>query len=102
MGYMDELKASEWFRTRPKIIQEAIEKYSPENLYEFKDSGKQCFIVGYTEPKTPDGKVTLIVEKTGKGGPMAGIGFGALDTNKVFGIDPESLKVVEESTPPSP
>lgn len=93
---LDDLKATEWYQTRPDVIKEAIEKTPPNKLYRFKDSKKECFIIGYSEPKESDQKITLIVQKTGNGGPMAEMGLGVLDTNQVFGVDPEHL---EECSP---
>ena len=93
---LEELKGTDWYKERPDSIKEAIDQIPPTQLYRFKDSQKQCYIIGYTESESPDGKVTLIVQKTGEGGPMAAMGLGVLDTNQVFGVDPESLEVVPE------
>lgn len=94
---LESLKQSEWYQERPDTIKEAINKTPPTVLYRFKDSKKECYIIGYTEPETPDGKVTLIVQKTGNGGPMAEMGLGTLDTNQVFGVDSDNLEPIEEN-----
>jgi len=94
----EELKSSEWYQSRPQIIKDAIELLPPTQLYQFKDSKKQCFIFSYEEPKS--GKledVTVTVEKIGVGGPMAAMGLGSLDTNRVFGIKMDSLEPVLEN-----
>lgn len=96
---LEQLKETDWYRQRPDVIKKAIDQTPPTQLYRFKDSQKQCFIVGYTEPESPDGKVTLIVQKTGVGGPMAEMGLGELDTNQVFDVVPESLEAIPNEQP---
>ena len=90
---LEQLKQSAWFSARPEVIQQAIIKRSPLELYKFKDSGKQCQIISYEEPES--GKiedVTCTVQKTGVGGAMAEMGMGALDTNGVFGVKLDDLE----------
>lgn len=89
---LEELKASDWYQTRPDSIKAAIEKTPPTKMYRFKDSQKECYIIGYTEPSEPDGETTLIVQKTGRGGAISEMGLGALDTNQVFDVNPEDLE----------
>lgn len=91
---LEELQQSEWYLSRPKVIQEAIDKYPPTQLYRFKDSGKQCKLYSYAEPES--GKledVTVTVHKTGVGGAMAEMGLGVLDTfTGVFGVSLTDLE----------
>lgn len=92
---LDELKTSDWYNTRPEVIQQAINKLPPIGIYQFKDSKKQCYIYSYEEPES--GKledVTVTVQKIGKGGPMDAMGMGALDTNGVFGVKLDDLELV--------
>lgn len=72
---------------RPDNIKELINQMPPTQMYKFKNSKKQCYIIGYTE----DG--TLIVQKTGKGGILETMGWKILDTNEVFGVSPEDLEI---------
>lgn len=91
---LEELKQSEWYTQKPEIIKQAIDILPPNQLYKFKDSGKQCYIVSFEEPES--GKledVTCTVQKTGVGGVLADMGMSKLDTNKVFGLKPEDLEV---------
>jgi len=92
----EEFFESEWFLTRPEYLREFIKEYPPA-YYKFKDSGKECYIIGYEESFENPVKenITIIVQKTGKGGPMAEMGLGMLDTNQVFGVKPESLIKIE-------
>lgn len=94
---LDELKETDWYKERPEVIKEAINRIPPTQLYQFKDSKKQCYIVGYTEPDDKTLEVTLIVQKTGVGGPMAEAGLGVLDRNQVFGVKPDDLEIFEDN-----
>lgn len=94
MTSLKELQQSDWYKTRPEIIQRTMDNYSPFDLFEFKDSKKQCIIIGYEEPKD-NSEVTLIVQKTGVGGAMYEIGLGSLDTNKVFNVKLADLNKIK-------
>lgn len=90
---LEELKQTDWYKERPKVIQEAICKKPPIRMYKFKDSGKQCYIHSYEEPNSDKLEdVTCTVQKTGKGGPLAEMGLGSLDTNGVFGVPLDDLE----------
>lgn len=82
---LEEVKNSDWYKTRPASIQQMIDSYPPTQYYAL--NGKQCHIVSYSE----DG--TLRVQKTGRGGALSQMGLGFLDLNQVFGVEPESLEV---------
>lgn len=91
---LEELQQKEWYKKRPEVIRQAIDKLPPIQLYKFKANGKQCRIVSYEEPQS--GKledVTCTVIKTGVGGPMAEMGMSALDGNGVFGVKLDDLEV---------
>lgn len=95
---LEEIQQSEWYQTRPEVIQKAIIAYPPIQLYKLKSSGKQCLIVAFDEPESgllED--VTCMVQKTGVGGPMAEMGLGVLDRNKVFGLKLEDLEVWKDT-----
>ena len=82
-----DIKESDWYKERPKIIQKAINLLSPAKLYKIKSSGKQCHLISYYEPHSEKFcDVTLTVQKTGIGGAMAKMGLSTLDTNQVFGV----------------
>ena len=95
---LKELKESEWFQQRPEVIQQAIDKRPPTQLYKFKDSGKQCGIISYEEPEK--GKledVTCTVVKTGKGGPLEVIGLSIIDKDEqVFDVSLDDLEVWDD------
>ena len=90
---IDEFKESDWYKTRPEIIKQAIELLPPTQLWKFKDSGKQCQLYSYGEPKS--GKledVTVTVICTGIGGAMADMGMGELTKCRVFGVPLDDLE----------
>lgn len=92
-----EIKQTDWFKSRPLIIQQAVEKFPPTQLYRFKESGKQCMILSFGEPKS--GKfedVTCTVKKTGVGGVLADMGLTLLDIETVFGVKLDDLEPWEE------
>jgi hypothetical protein len=94
---LEELKQHAWYKSRPEVIQRAIDKLPPIHLYKVKSTGKQCYIVSYEEPES--GKVedvTITVQKTGKGGSLEKMGLGALDTNQVFGYKLDDMEIWEE------
>lgn len=88
---------NEWFKKRPKIIQEAILKRPPDKTYQFITSKKQCYIISYQEPSSPGNAVTLVVQKTGTGGPLAAMGLSAIDQNQVFGVQLDDIEEVPAS-----
>ncbi len=93
---LEEFKETDWYKERPKVIQEACCILPPIRQYRFKNSKKECVIISFDEPES--GKiedVTVMVQKTGKGGPMAEMGLGSLDTNKVFGLKLDDLEPIE-------
>jgi hypothetical protein len=99
---LQELQETDWYKERPRVIQQAIDITPPIILYKFKSSGKQCYIEGYEEPES--GKledIRLRVVKTGIGGPMYDMGMGVLDEGMgVFGVSPEDLEPYEQTTTP--
>lgn len=82
---IEEFRETDWYKERPKVIQEAIDILPPTKLYSL--NGRQCYIISYGEPEKEEDKVTVTVQKTGIGGPLAEVGLGELDTNQVFGIE---------------
>lgn len=98
---IEELRETDWYRSRPDIIKAAIEEKNPMVLYKFKNSGKQCFIYSYEEPAEDQPQVvTVTVQKTGKGGFMDYMGMGHFDVNQVFGVKMDDLEPWEEENPP--
>jgi len=82
-----QMEAFKWYQELPEIIKQIVELFPPTQLYKFKNSGKQCYIISIEEPES--GKiedVTVTVQKTGVGGVMDEIGLGLLDNNQVFGV----------------
>lgn len=91
---LKEIQQSDWYKERPKVIQDAIDKLPPIQMYKFKNSGKQCWVHSYEEPDSGNlDEVTCTVVKTGIGGVMADAGLGMLDTNAVFGVSLDDLEV---------
>lgn len=91
---LEEFQKEEWYKSRPKVIQQAIDKLPPIHKYKFKDSGKQCCIVSYSEPisgRLDD--VTIVVQKLGIGGAMDEMGLGELDKNQVFDVKLDDLEI---------
>lgn len=94
---LEELKETDWYKERPLVIQQAIDKLPPIHLYKFKDSGKQCHVISFEEPES--GKledVTCTVQKTGNGGAMDKMGLGMLDRNAVFGCSLNDFELWED------
>lgn len=90
---LEEFKNTDWYKETPPVIKQAIDLIPPIKLYRFKDSKKQCFIVGYEEPESDKAEdVTLVVQKTGKGGALSEMGLGGLDTNQVFDVKQTDLE----------
>jgi len=93
---LQELKKTDWYKVKPSLIQNAIDLLPPTKMYRFKNSKKQCHIISYEEPESNKfDDVTVTVQKTGEGGSMDVMGFGALDTNQVFDV---KLTDIEEWT----
>ncbi len=91
---LEELQQTEWYKCRPEVIKQAIDKLPPIHLYKFKETGKQCQIVSFEEPESDKLEdVTCTVQKTGIGGVMAEMGLGAMDTNQVFGVKLDDLVI---------
>lgn len=94
MNQLDEKMQKElddWIAERPPIIQEAIKKFPPTQLYILNDL-HQVLITGYSEPDEVDGEteVTFIVEKTGVSKGLTHF------TNSVYGVKQADLKIWEE------
>lgn len=97
MTELETLQNDEWYKSRPEIIRNAIDKYPPIHHYKMKSTGKQCFIIAYDEPES--GKledVTVTVQKTGKGGLLDQIGLSELDTNQVIDVPLHDLEIWTE------
>ena len=93
---LEELKETDWYNERPAIIQQAINILSPTEMYKFKTTGKECYIISYEEPESGNVEdVTLTVQKTGKGGAMEKLGLSSLDTNQVFGVKLDDLELAD-------
>lgn len=87
---MEAIKESEWYKTRPDVIKKAIDRCPPDKPYSL--NGRQCYIYSYEEPESGKLKdVTVTVQKTGSGSP-----FPSLNTNKVFGVKLNDLKIWNE------
>lgn len=90
---LQDVQAMDWYKTRPKVIQDAIDKLPPIKLYRIKDIGKQCQVYSYSEPNDKNKEVTVTVILTGKGGPLDGTGLEKLDEGmKVFGYKLDNLE----------
>lgn len=91
---LQELQESDWYKSRPEVIRQAIDKMGdPNKMLRMKSTGKQCWIYSFEEPESgllED--VTVTVKKTGVGGSLAMMGLGALDTNGVFGVKLDDLE----------
>lgn len=88
---LDELKSTDWYKERPNVIKQAIEKKSPTETYVY-GKYKQCFIYSYEEPES--GKledVTCTIEFTGKGGILEGTNLEDLDKYQVYGVKLDDL-----------
>lgn len=78
---IEEVTKSEWFKTRPKEIQQVILEYPPTQYYALNE--KQCYIHSYSEGDP----ITVTIYKTGRSlTPQL-----LPQTNGVFGVDPKDL-----------
>lgn len=92
---IEKLRKTKWYKTSSDIIRQAIELLPPTQFYQFKDSGKQCFLISYEEPLSGKLKdVTVTVQKTGIGGVLNDDGiFSFMDKGwGVFGVKLNKLK----------
>ena len=85
----------EWYNNLPPSVREVVDDYPPIHIYRFKDSKKQFVIESY-ELDSDIGELTCTVHKIGRGGAMASIGFGFLDTNLVFGVKFDDIEFYSE------
>lgn len=46
---LEQLKETEWYKTRPPVIQKAIDMFDPTKLYKIIETGEECRILGYNE-----------------------------------------------------
>lgn len=53
-----------WYDSMSKMVQNVIDKYPPDRLYELKYSGEQCFIFSYDEPIDSTQEITLTMQRT--------------------------------------
>jgi hypothetical protein len=68
----------EWRTTRPKVVQDLIDRFPPWTLFMIKDTRHRCTIYSYNE----DGTLTVSIT-----GQFNLINFG----RRVFGIHPDDL-----------
>jgi hypothetical protein len=91
---LESLQQMTWYKERPLVIRQAIDILPPICMYKFKDSGKQCHIISYEEPKEgTDDVVTVTVLKTGVGSLP---GLEELNKNAVFGVGLDDLEPWED------
>lgn len=89
-----ELFTGAWYLQLPEIVKKVVEEYPPVYIYRFKNTKKQFFIERIEEPLDKNEPITFVIQKIGKGGLIAEMGMGLLDTNKVFGVKPEDIERV--------
>ena len=59
----NELYQSEWFKSRPKIVQKAIIDYPPGYFYILKSTGQKVRLYSYTENKKGCTECTILILK---------------------------------------
>jgi hypothetical protein len=79
---------NQWITSRPKIIQELAEQFSPEYLYTLKTTGSRVYIYAYNE----DGTMTVDVDPTYNADRIVDTMF----PRRVFGIKREDLERIEK------
>lgn len=90
---LEELKQTDWYEEKPKVIKKAICKLPPIQIYKFKNSDKQCIILSFEEPESGKLKdVTCTVKKTGIGGALEALGLSMFDTNYVSNVKLDDLE----------
>ncbi len=89
MTKIEELKASEWFKSRPPAVKKAVEKHPPHLIYRMKSTGHRVRLYSYSEK---DGKCTecqVLVLKD--------LNPGIIFERRVFGIELDDLMPEYES-----
>lgn len=76
----EELKETEWFKERPKVIKDLIRKVPSDTVYFMESSKHFCRIYSYHE----DGTLTVVVLHVDNPGHLA-------FERRVFGINPNEL-----------
>ena len=91
---LDEFLDTEWYKSRPEVIKEAIKKCPPTQYYKIKNTGHQCFLYSYSEPESNKLEdVTITVIKTGRGGTLDKMGLSVLNQNGVFGLKLDDIEI---------
>lgn len=98
---LKEIQESEWYKTRPLVIQQAIDECPPA-VYRIIATDHQCVIYCYDEPESGLlDDVTVKVIKTGVGGALDKLGLSELGRNwKVFGLHLSDIQVDTRPLPP--
>ena len=81
---VEELKESDWYKERPQIIKDLIDKVNPYLFHKL--HGDIVAVEAFNE------NGTIRIVKTGYGGVMEEMGLGMLNRGMgVFGVHPEDL-----------
>lgn len=83
---------SEWLEGRPKVIKQLAAKVQPWHRYKIKETGQYCNVYAYYE----DG--TVAVQINGHDGEMLNTMYSMMRQN-VFGVNPDSLEMLESVSP---
>lgn len=77
---LKEFQQSDYYKSRPAIVQEVFNILPPYGLYKITKTGVQCIICRISEPESNDlDDVKLTVVQTGVGGIFCDLGVGDLE-----------------------
>jgi len=89
-GSYESLKQSEWYNNLPAPVKQAVDKKPPTELYSM--DGDEVMIIAYNQNGDNREQVSVMVEKTGKGGFFKQLGFPEMDYVRVTGVKLEDLQ----------
>lgn len=80
-----ELQQSEWYLSKPLIIQEVFDVLPPFETFRITQTGAQCFLYSISEPESGDlDDVVVSVIQTGIGGFFWSIGLGHYEKGTII------------------
>lgn len=83
---------SEWFKTRPKVIQDLCRQFPPESEVRIIGTGQIAYIYSYFE----DGTLSVIVDAKRSFEEVGRVSaFGTEKSYRVFGLKPKALEKIE-------
>lgn len=85
---LKEFQQSDYYKSRPAIVQEVFDILPPYGIYKLTKTGVQCVIYEVSQPESGDlDDVKLSVLQTGVGGIFFDLGLGSIEKGvKITGV----------------